>query len=164
MQISAHVSRQEDMEFVVFRHLWQLGELFFGGPFRGTPWWATSSSGFSIRSAPRGRRCDPDVAGMSQVGESPNATTRPIGWVRGNPPQFSLVCNVHVALLSVISVVWLCYRIINSESVCRTSTITCLEFCICACMVPHKRRWRIAVICSISFCRGEILLDQFGGQ
>ena len=42
---------------------------------------------FSIRSALRGRRCDPEFAGVSRVGESPNATTRPIGWVRGSPPQ-----------------------------------------------------------------------------
>ena len=46
---------------------------------------------FSIRSALRGRRCDPEFAGVSRVGESPNATTRPIGWVRVNSPQFSLV-------------------------------------------------------------------------
>ena len=49
---------------------------------------------FSIRSTLRGRRCDPEVAGMSRVGESPNATTRPIGWVRGSPPLFSLVVSL----------------------------------------------------------------------
>ena len=38
-------------------------------------------------AALQGRRCGPDVAGMSQVGESPNAITQPIGWVRG--AQFS---------------------------------------------------------------------------
>ena len=44
--------------------------------------------GVQHQVGPRGRRCDPDVAGVSRVGESPKAITRPIGWVRGIPLNY----------------------------------------------------------------------------